>query len=153
MSSASCGPIFLLSLFQLAMSNTLNFITCTFWAHLVYQPKGLVQSYLVRRASSSLELPVYTFPSHRFKHRNFIFGTHMHKCPQKCTSNIQWFWLVVFKWQLSWYFSLICYVLTVFLTYFIWLQRPPCLARPKATLSWSQVHVLPVTWIKSSCQD
>ena len=27
-----------------------------------------------------------------------------------CTSNIWWFWLAVFKWQLFWYFSLICYL-------------------------------------------
>ena len=29
--------------------------------------------------------------------------------PHICTPNIIWFWLVVFKWQPFWYFSLICY--------------------------------------------
>ena len=51
-----------------------------FLAHLVYQPKSLMQSCFVRRASSA-SFSVHTSPSHRFKHRNFIFGIHVHICP------------------------------------------------------------------------
>ena len=65
----------------------------SFLAHLVYQPKSLMQSFFVSRASlasasllafvSSLALvsSVHTSPGHSFKHSNFIFGAHMHLCP------------------------------------------------------------------------
>ena len=53
-------------------------------AHLVYQPKSLIQSCLVHRASSLasslLASSVHTSPSHRFKYRSFLFGTDMHLC-------------------------------------------------------------------------
>ena len=57
-----------------------------FLAHLVYRPKRLIQSCFVRCASSSLllsllTLSVHTSPSHRFKHRNFLFCTEMHLFP------------------------------------------------------------------------
>ena len=75
-------------------------------AHVVYQPKSLIQSCFVHRcwhwhhaASASVLASVHTSPWHRVKHRNFIFGTQMHKCPQICTSNISWFWHVVFQWM------------------------------------------------------
>ena len=56
-----------------------------FLAHLVYQPKSLIQSCFVHRASSlslasSLALSVHTSPSHGVRRANFIFGTHMHLC-------------------------------------------------------------------------
>ena len=53
-----------------------------FLAHLVYQPKSLIQSCLVRhRPTSSLALTlasIYTSPWHRV---SFIFGGHLHLCP------------------------------------------------------------------------
>ena len=50
-----------------------------FLAHLVYQPKNLLQSCFVHRASlGSAFVSVHTPPSHRIKHTNFIFGTDMY---------------------------------------------------------------------------
>ena len=49
-----------------------------FLAHLVYQPKNLTQSCFVRRASS---LASFVHTSHRIKHTNFIFRTHLYLCP------------------------------------------------------------------------
>ena len=58
-----------------------------FLAHLVYQPKSLIQSCFVHRrrwhrpVSASAVLSVHTSPWHMVRHRNFILGTHMHICP------------------------------------------------------------------------
>ena len=46
-----------------------------FLAHLVYQPKSLIQSCFVHRASVTVS--VHTSPCHRVRHRNFIFSIHM----------------------------------------------------------------------------
>ena len=65
-----------------------------FLAYLAYQPKSLIQSCFVCRASSATSmasasaLSGHTFPCHKFKHRNLIL---LHTC----TSNIWHFWLVV----------------------------------------------------------
>ena len=51
-----------------------------FLAHLVYQPRSLLQSCFVHCASLALSLLVsfvHTSPNHRLKHRNFIFGSDM----------------------------------------------------------------------------
>ena len=49
-------------------------------AHLVYQPKGLIQSCFVHRTSLSscviVDICAHP-PDHRVKHRNFIFGMNM----------------------------------------------------------------------------
>ena len=58
-------------------------------AHLVYQPKGLIQSCFVHHchwrhpalASVLASSSVHTSPWHMVRHRNFILGTHMHICP------------------------------------------------------------------------
>ena len=54
-----------------------------FLAHLVYQPKSLIQSCFVhcRLASALAPASVHTSPWHMVRHRNFILGTHMHICP------------------------------------------------------------------------
>ena len=55
-----------------------------FLAHLVYQPKRLMQSCFVCCVSLLalvLVLTVQTSPIHRIIHRSFIFGTHVHLCP------------------------------------------------------------------------
>ena len=56
-----------------------------FLAHLVYQPKSLIQSCFVSRHRwrhpASALASVHTFPWHRVRHTNFIFGIHMHICP------------------------------------------------------------------------
>ena len=85
-------------------------------AHLVYQPKSLIQSYFVvrrrrwHRPALSSSSSVHTSPCHRVRHRNFIFGTHMHICPPHM--HIKYLVIltfVLFKWHQFWYFSLICY--------------------------------------------
>ena len=50
-----------------------------FLVHVVCQPNSLIQSCFVRHAS--LALSAQTSPSHRFKYKNFIFGTDLHLCP------------------------------------------------------------------------
>ena len=56
-----------------------------FLAHLVYQPKNLIQSCFVHchhwHHPASASLSVHTSPWHMVRHRNFILGTHMHICP------------------------------------------------------------------------
>ena len=87
-----------------------------FLADLVYQSNSLIQSCLVQRRwhrhcwyrQCCHRHHLCTSLCRRVRHRNFIFGIHMHICTYICTSNIQWFWLVVFKWQPFWCFSLIC---------------------------------------------
>ena len=57
----------------------------------------------------ALALSVHTSPWHRVRHRNFIFGIHMHICPP--CMHIKHFVILtsVSKWQLFWHFSLIYY--------------------------------------------
>ena len=56
-------------------------------SHLVYQPKSLIQSCFVCHwhqhwhHRASLSMSVHTSPSHRVRHRNFLFGVPMHICP------------------------------------------------------------------------
>ena len=56
-----------------------------FLAHLVFQPKSLIQSCFVHHhrwhCSASASASVHTSPWHMVRHRNFILGTHMHTCP------------------------------------------------------------------------
>ena len=101
------GPKNLLSIFaDSAQRSCVNEVSCIwlgsmahlraleavgFLAHLVYQPKSRIQSCFVHHVSSSLLVSsalassalvsVHTSPSHRVRHTNFIFGTHMHQCP------------------------------------------------------------------------
>ena len=56
-----------------------------------------------------LVLSVHTSPCHRVRHRNFIFGTHMHICPPYMHIKYLVILTYSFKWQLFWYFPLICY--------------------------------------------
>ena len=64
-------------------------VKCMFWflAHLVYQPKSLIQSCFVchrrwhRLASASSLSSVHTSPWHMVRHRNFILGTLVQICP------------------------------------------------------------------------
>ena len=72
---------------------TLNIILLwpNFLAHLVYQPKNLIQLCFVcrRRPASALALAlssVHTSPCHSIRHRSFIFGTHIHLCFRLCTA-------------------------------------------------------------------
>ena len=80
-----------------------------FLAHLVFQPKSLIQSCFVYwRHPASASASVHTSPWHMVRHRNFICGIHMHICPPYM--HIKYLMkLVVFDWQPFWYFSLICY--------------------------------------------
>ena len=63
------------------LKSTIGFFFC-FLAHLVYQPKSLIQSCFVHRchwpALAAVSSSVHTSPWHRVRHRNFILGTHMH---------------------------------------------------------------------------
>ena len=60
--------------------------------------------------SLSASVSVHTSPWHRVRHRNFIFGIHMHICLHIYAHQIfSDFLIVVCKWQPFWYFSLNCY--------------------------------------------
>ena len=59
-------------------------------------------------ALSSLALSVHTSPCHRVRHRNFIFGIHMHICPPYVHIKYVVILTCSFKWQPFWYFSLTC---------------------------------------------
>ena len=62
------------------------YMLITFLAHLVYQPKSLIQSCFVHHcrwhcpALVSVS-SVHISPWHMVRHRNLILGTHMHICP------------------------------------------------------------------------
>ena len=51
---------------------------------------------------------VHTSPSHKVRHRNFIFGTHIHICPPYMHIKYLVILACIFNWQPFWYFSLIC---------------------------------------------
>ena len=87
----------------------------SFLAHLVYQPRSLIQSCFVchRRwhhpALALASLSVHTSPWHMVRHRNFILGTHVQICPPYMHIKYLMILTCSFKWQPFWYFSLICY--------------------------------------------
>ena len=58
---------------------------CHFFAHLVYQPKRLIQSWIVCHCcwhcSALASTSMHTSPWHLVRCRNFIFCIHMHICP------------------------------------------------------------------------
>ena len=81
-----------------------------FLAHLVYQPKSLIQSCFVH----------HHWHRHHWRHlctpppvigldieTSYLLCIYTY-IPHICTLNIYWFWLVVFKWQPFWCFSWIC---------------------------------------------
>ena len=74
-------------------------------AHLVYQPKSIIQSCFAchhhwhHPALASVSLSVHTSPWHMVRHRNFILGTHMHMSPIYAHQIFNDSDLVVFKWQ------------------------------------------------------
>ena len=69
-------------------------------AHLVYQPKSVIESCFVRHASSLASLSsVHTSPSHRIKHRNSIFGTKMHIKYLAILTYVCYILVIFFDWQ------------------------------------------------------
>ena len=53
---------------------------CTDWPGCLYNHALFIA--LHRPALVSVLASVHTFPWHRVRHRNFLFGIHMHICPQ-----------------------------------------------------------------------
>ena len=76
-----------------------------FLAHLVYQPKSLIQPWFVCcwHHWCWCHHHLCTPPPGTGLEGNFTFGIHMHACPPHM--HIKY---LVFKWQPFWYFSLIC---------------------------------------------
>ena len=81
-------------------------------AHLVYQPKSLIQSCFVHHhpVSALALVCVHSSPWHRVRHRSFMFGTHMHLCPSH--THIKYLAILTCSFQMAailvLFFDLLC---------------------------------------------
>ena len=87
--------------FGLSAREAYTIMLCPSWAIIV----GVVLHRCWHRHCHHLCTP----PQHMVRHRNFIFGIHMHICPLYVHIEYLMILTCSFKWQPFWYFSLICY--------------------------------------------